>query len=267
MRITFIGMLFFSLIACASNIKLPYDRVEYRPETEGVDLPVILSPPNAVYVKSMRERIPEEVYSGKTELDTITAVTGYVHGLWKHNGWNEPAKSDPLSILDEAKSGKNFRCVEYAIVAAGFLNALGVPARVVGLRTYDMETRRTGAGHVVAECYSRTLGKWIMLDAQENVVPLGGGIPLSCVELQQAIFRRDAGLSVEAGYMAWIKAYLYYMEIAVDQRYENKARVERLMLVPVDAKNPTVFQRTNPLSDRIFTNSLSDFYRPPVIAD
>lgn len=54
---------------------------------------------------------------------------------------------------------KRFRCVEYSIVAAGALNALGIPARTVGLRTKYVETELWSAGHVVAEAYLKDLGK------------------------------------------------------------------------------------------------------------
>ena len=260
------------LFSCTQYIAVPYDSVSYGAESGGSGTAVLLSSPDSPYLKSLRTYIPDTLIAGKSELDVIMDVTKYVSGLWRHNGWNEPQKSDPVSILEEVKTGKNFRCVEYAIVTAGFLNALGLPARVVNLRTYDVETRKVNAGHVVAECYSRTFEKWIMLDPQEGVVPLrraaveGAGIPLNIVEFQQAIFAGVTDLLVSESYVRWIKAYLYYIETGLDERYENKKDPRRLMLVPLGAKNPTVFQIVKPLTNMVYTNSLPDFYREPIVS-
>lgn len=45
------------------------------------------------------------------ELEKAKAIIGYAHKLFTHNGGNEPSAADPLTILQEAKSGKSFRCV------------------------------------------------------------------------------------------------------------------------------------------------------------
>ena len=45
----------------------------------------------------------------------------WVHMRWQHDGLNEPTRRDALTILREARDGKNFRCVEYAIVNKRFL--------------------------------------------------------------------------------------------------------------------------------------------------
>jgi hypothetical protein len=272
MKFKAVIFLLIGLSSCTQYIEVPYDNVSYAAKAGGTGSAVILDSPDVAYLKTLRKYLPDEITAGKSELAIIVDVTKYVSGLWSHNGWNEPVKSDPVSILEEVKAGKNFRCVEYAIVAAGFLNASGIPARVVNLRTYDMETRKVNAGHVVVECFSRTFDKWIMLDPQAGIVPIRGtavagrGIPLSIVEFQQAIFAGETDLNVSESYVKWIKAYLYYLETGLDQRYENKKDPRRLMLVPQGSKNPTVFQIVKPLTDMVYTNSLPDFYREPVIA-
>lgn len=106
-----------------------------------------------------------------------------MNGLWEYNGENEPIQFDPLYILEQVSKGKQFRCVEYAVVLNGCLNALGLRSRILSLKMHDCETREYGAGHVVVEVFITELDKWIMADPQFNVVPYKNNEPLNAVEL------------------------------------------------------------------------------------
>ena len=53
----------------------------------------------------------------------------WVHKQWDHNGRNQPENIDAISILEEVKEGKNFRCVEYGIVATACLNAVRIKSK------------------------------------------------------------------------------------------------------------------------------------------
>jgi transglutaminase-like putative cysteine protease len=100
------------------------------------------------------------------DYEKIRRVARWVRGRWEHDGDNVPERSDPASILEAASRGARFRCVEYSIVASGCLNALGIRARVLGLKTADVETRVSGAGHMAVEAYLRDRSKWILVDPQ-----------------------------------------------------------------------------------------------------
>ncbi|HEV2705472.1 MAG TPA: transglutaminase-like domain-containing protein, partial [Pyrinomonadaceae bacterium] len=176
----------------------------------------------------------------------------------------------PISILEEAKQGKRFRCVEYSAVLAGALNAVGIPARVLGLKTEDVETRESGAGHVVTEAYLADKKKWIMVDGQWDVIPTLKGQPLNAVELQEALAKNAKGLGVESlsgadakKYFAWVAPYLFYFDTRFDSRIEGATHTRSLMLVPVGAKEPAVFQKKHSLKSMVYTNSLRLFYAPP----
>jgi hypothetical protein len=211
-----------------------------------------------------------------TDTDKALAILHWVHQQWEHNGNNEPRKNDAISILEEAKEGKLFRCVEYGIVATACLNAVGLKSRVLGLKTKDVETRASGAGHVLLEVYLADRGKWAMLDGQWDAMPVRKGVPLNAVEFQQAITNHYAEVEI-AGlshvskpyYVNWIYPYLYYFDIKFDNREAVASARHQvqdkytLMLVPAGAKNPTVFQRTNSIGSVLYTSSLKDFYAPP----
>lgn len=224
-------------------------------------------------------------------LDTLTAnleddftkvktILNWTHNQWAHSGSNTPSKSDPLTILEEAKNGSNFRCVEYGIVSSAGLNSIGIKSRVLALKTYDVEKVRYGAGHVVAETYSKKLQKWIFIDGQYNGIPVLNNIPLNAVEFQKAIIENynklkivnvEGEMSIEEKeqYINWINKYLFYFDIRFDNRYissKYKKKINgksKLMLVPLNSDNPTVFQRKYKIDYCLYTNNINDFYQKP----
>jgi len=254
------------LMGCASR---PAKAPTYTEETESYTF--IWDTPDDPYLTRLRAEFNLDDLTADCEdgLETVVAVTDWVHNLWEHDGSNEPERSDPLSILREVEQGERFRCVEYAVVISGCLNALGYPSRTVGLKTRDVETRRSGAGHVVVETYVPELEKWVMADGQWNIVPVAEGIPLNCVELQKAIAEQSEITTLQdkdenpADYLKWIRPYLYYLDSMLDNRVAGRESYEKLMLVPVDAKEPTVFQRRTPIKNMLYTHSISAFYPRP----
>lgn len=122
-------------------------------------------------------------------------------------------------------------------------------ARTLALKTKDVETRASGAGHALLEVYLNDLQKWIMVNPQFDAIVLKYGIPLNAVEIQQAVtdgekldlFTSKEDLNIEF-YTAWIYPYLYYFDV----RFDHSEGVERnelrsvngkinLMLVPLGA--------------------------------
>ena len=229
------------------------------------------------FLKTLREtyQLNEVIKGAKNDTEKALKMMHWVHNQWKHNGMNEPSKKDALTILKEAAEGKQFRCVEYGIVTTSALNAVGLKSRVLALKTKDVETTKSGAGHVVLETYLPDLGKWVMLDSQWDAMPVLKGKPLNAVEFQQAIvnnydkleIRSLSGLNKQK-YSNWIVPYLYYFDVKFDNRedLEKPTLVNgkaSLMLVPLGAKNPTVFQEKWPIANCHYTNSTADFYAKP----
>jgi hypothetical protein len=73
-------------------------------------------------------------------------------------------------------------------------------------------------------------------------------------------------------YTAWVYPYLYYFDVRFDNREgvafkrETVDTKASLMLVPVGATLPKVFQRKYPMDSYKFTNSPVDFYQAPAMA-
>ena len=233
---------------------------------------------NNDYLNLLRSKYPiDSLVSGaKTDTEKALRILHWVHNQWQHDGNNEPQKNDAISILDEAKKGKNFRCVEYGIVATACLDAVGLKARTLALKTKNVETTRSGAGHVLLEVYLNDLKKWALLDGQWDIMPVLNNIPLNAVELQKAIAENYKNLEIRTSsgvtksqYVDWVYPYLYYFDISFDNREgtgidRKKINAKNsLMLVPLGAKNPTIFQITHKIDYCIYTHSLKDFYAPP----
>ena len=170
-------------------------------------------------IRRLRSRRLNQVAGGQSRTRSLPAHLHLAAAYGERSGNIEPKQSDPLSILQEARQGKHFRCVEYAAVINGCLNAIGIPSRILALKTQDVETRWNGAGHVVAEAYLRDQQCWCFIDGQWNAIPIVAGKALSAVEFQEALARSDANLEVRnmparrtRSYFQWVRQYLYYFD-------------------------------------------------------
>ena len=277
--------LIYLTLLCITIITSSYAQTNnphYDINTVNTDL--IFKYPDTLNNEFLRElrteyKLIELTQNKSTDIDKVLSVLNWTHNQWKHNGSNEPSKSDALTILKEAKDGKKFRCVEYGIVLSSALQALNFKARVVGLKTADVETKKYGAGHVLAEVWIPQFNKWVLIDGQFNVMPILDNIPLNAVEFQQAISENKQYKLIDINgevsrkskkmYTSFVFNYLYFIDAKFDNRndpvdqrvvYESKST---LMLVPLGVKNPTVFQIKYPMDNIFYTNSVNDFYHKP----
>lgn len=263
-------------IKSAAVPKLKFESV--CPDSYGNQPVFTFDDVNSEYLKELRMRykLDDLFVAESTELEKVFAVTTWVHNLWSHNGWNTPIKRDAMSILEEVfKDHKSFRCVEYSIVTAACLNAIGIRSRILYLKTADVETRESGAGHVVNEVYIQALQKWVMVDAQAQAILALSGMPLNAVELQKAIADKRSDLQFAfpisditlRQYINWVEQYLFYFETTYNAcsrtQNENAQNRESLMLVPVGAKKPRIFQKVDPIVDVVYTHSVTCFYQNP----
>ena len=228
----------------------------------------------------MREDyLPAELVTARgSEIEVTLALAGWVNGLWSHSGSNTPSDPSPFTILDEARTGARFRCVEYTTIMVAAAQSLGIPARSVGLKTKRAAAARSGAGHIVAEVWLSDMGKWVMVDPQTAYVPVLDGLPLNAVELQQSLVEQpwSVGILSASGrvprasafqYLTWLAPYLYHFDTNADQRvYDNPEdrSGNALMLIPAGAEALHVFQRRFPLTGYTYISHPELFYAPPV---
>jgi len=211
----------------------------------------------------------------ETELQKVFAITKWVHQLGSHSVDAISARPDALAIVADGLENKKFRCVEYSIVLHACLNAIGIPARIIKLKTADCESREFAAGHVVVEAFVNPLGKWIMIDPQENTVPIVQGVPLHTWELKNALNSNSklqfvSSIGIIDGenskrYKAFIEPYLFYIQTDIENSYTPRLGQESLMLVPEGAPCPKFFQKKYPLLNVTYISSVESFYQIPNI--
>jgi hypothetical protein len=226
-------------------------------------------PKDPRYAEMRREFAIDEVVAGaKDDYERLCRLARWVSTRWEHSPNQMASKSDPVTILREAKAGGRFICREYAIVMAGVAAAYGMPARVINLLPRDVETR--SEAHSVAEVWLDGLGKWVMADGQYGAVAELAGVPLSALELQAAFADdRPVVSSAGAGMLAEWKPFIlrnaYYFKCGNDQRSFEHKTTAQLVLVPKDAPHPTKFAGGNEevFAGAVYTSNPATFYAPP----
>lgn len=261
------------LVALSAACHRPPARLTFGSVEASSAPPFVWDCEDDPYLTALRTRSDLDRFRRATDLETVRALTPWVAGLWEHSGSGRPSAADPLTILLEAKQGKRFRCVEYAIVLAGSLNALGIPARTVGLMRKDVETRFSGAGHVVVEAYLRDARTWVMVDPQWVAIPQDGTRPLHAVALQAALADGIPTLALEGlprdrweAYSRWIAPYLYYYAVPLDARTAApEGSDEQVLLVPAGAETPTRFERSQAFAATPVRSPTSLYAAPPAV--
>jgi Transglutaminase-like superfamily len=209
----------------------------------------------------------ERVIAGETsDVGRVAAMSSWVHSRWQHDGDNNARSSSALDILRRAARGERFRCVEYGVVLARCLQAIGIGSRTLGLQTIDVETRVEGAGHVVIEAFLCAARRWLFVDPQFDMIVTQGAEPLSAVELQSALALNEplefrTSTSIEpARYASIIRPYLFYFDHNCRDRVAAGVNWN-VTLVPLGATLPAAFQGTPHVNPRrITTRSVATYY-------
>ena len=214
---------------------------------------------NSETLRTLREtyKLDAIVAGAADDLDRIRRVCRWVHARTSHQGWNGDLPSDALGLLQVAENGGQWRCVEYGIVLAGCLNAVGIPARQVGGQARDVETIAVGAGHVFAEAWIADRQRWMFVDAQMDIVGLDSdGTPMNSVEFRNSLSRPTPPIPYPLGLAFCMNYFVTGFEAADGTRTS-------IMLGPIGSKMPTKFQRVLSRAPDRFTHRLADMYAPP----
>lgn len=126
-------------------------------------------PLNSAQVKKLRSytKIDKLISKKKTDFSQALEIARFTSEAWGHDGLNSnPKKQDALTILKLADMGASFACVQFASVFVQLCQSVGIPARVLQVRTKHPDLGSSGHGHVTAEYFDSQRGKWIWIDPQ-----------------------------------------------------------------------------------------------------
>lgn len=168
--------------AMAANVPPPSVELTSWPSLSLVH-PLTLSTIASERAHLLRDRLPAPLDSAWA---TATNLLHWVSTHWTHSGDSHVAPGeDSVHVLERVASGERFACVEYTIVLSQALNALGIPARSVGL----FQARHhagIGRAHQVTEAWIDELGSWVLLDGQNGMYwTLDDKEPLGSAELSR----------------------------------------------------------------------------------
>jgi transglutaminase-like putative cysteine protease len=120
-----------------------------------------------------------------TAWETACELLAWVRQRWEHAN-DHVERYDAVEILERAEAGERFACDEYTVVLCQALNAVGIPARWLGLLRGDHHAG-VAAAHSVAEAWIDEWRRWVVLDGQNGAYWVADGDePVGIVELQRA---------------------------------------------------------------------------------
>lgn len=216
--------------------------------------------------------LAQVVAGATTDLQRVIKLTDWVHSKWQHDGNNSPNGQNADQVLIGASQGTRYSCVGYGICLTGCLNAIGLKSRVLGLKRKDVETANCCAGHVCMEVFLNDVQKWVLADAQFDVVPSLNNIPLNAYELRNAIVNNLDALLLNGvsnnkqSYTNFVAPYLYFFDVKINNSDNgNYVAAKSLLLVPNGISTPVKFQINSFINSVgvLGTNYIGDFYAAP----
>jgi hypothetical protein len=138
-------------------------------------------------------RLDAVVGGEANEFRRMLALRHWVHTRWPIDN-DQKFEGDAFAILEKAKTGAGFHCTHSMTVQHAVMSAMGYVARDLGVDR-NHEDRGRSNHHGVNEVWSNDFAKWVILDAKYDVHFERGGVPLSALDLHEAV-RTDGGRGI-----------------------------------------------------------------------
>lgn len=146
-------------------------------------------------LKRLRDeyRLDRVVADEPNEFRRLLKLRNWVHQRWQFD-FNQEFKGDAFAILEKAKTGCGFNCAHAMTVQHAVMSSMGYVSRYVYVDR-NHEDLGCSRHHGVNEVWSNDYAKWVLLDAQYDAHFERDGIPLSALELHEAV-RADGGRGI-----------------------------------------------------------------------
>jgi hypothetical protein len=136
----------------------------------------------------------DEVVRGETsEFKKMLKLRHWVHSRW-HIDNDQKFLGDAFEILEKAKTGAGFYCTHSMRVQHAVMTAMGYVVRDLGVDSDHLVFGKSNH-HGVNEVWSNEYAKWVLLDAKYDVHYERAGVPLSALEVHEAV-RADLGKGI-----------------------------------------------------------------------
>ena len=136
----------------------------------------------------------EKVIAGEpNEFRKLLMLRHWVHTRWPIDN-DQKEGGDAFAILEKAKTGAGFHCSHSLTVQHAVMVSMGYVARDLGVDRNHEDMGRS-IHHGVNEVWSNDYAKWVLLDAKYDIHFERDGIPLSALELHEAV-RADGGKGI-----------------------------------------------------------------------
>jgi hypothetical protein len=196
-----------------------------------------------------------ELLARRPDVAEASAMADFLRSSFPRQRNSTPVERvNVLELLDRAEAGEGFLCGTISKMLVQLFQAAGGNGRLVRL-----------GGHVVAEIWSPTQQKWVLIDADTNVrFENRAGVSLSVLDMHELVLRgeRDAVVTIEG---ATPTPYLYdddylkpgqdldYTEYQLQKYYRNGFAVDYYAeWLTLDL--PTWDPRTHPFFTSVFTS-------------
>jgi hypothetical protein len=150
--------------------------------------------PDSVALRIFRDNIASVAENAKDEIDLFLDVARYVQAFNQGEQTGPAVRWDsPSGLLRQVgEEGRKGNCFHYSILYATYMASLNGKARLWALEGADGPG---GRGHSVAEVYSESHEKWIMIDVFWDVVCWRDEEPLSVLEIRELLLKNNPRLT------------------------------------------------------------------------
>lgn len=132
---------------------------------------------------AVREGLEAVVAGAADEFDAVLRLKEWVAAQFPHTNPDPYPPWDALIVLDAIRAGlTGGYCAQYSQVLLQSLAALGLPARYV-----EVGTTANPYNHYPLEYWSNQFNKWVLLDPDFNLHFERNGLPLSALEVHEAL--------------------------------------------------------------------------------
>lgn len=138
-------------------------------------------------LKRLRDeyRLEEAVKGEADDFRRMLRLRAWVHSRWPIDN-NQNFSGDAFAILEKAREGAGFHCAHSMTVQYAVMTSMGHVARNLGTDA-DHEKSGKSRHHGVNEVWSNGHAKWVLLDAKYDSHFERGGVPLSALEVHDAV--------------------------------------------------------------------------------